>query len=163
LMSINKYLPMQVFSFYNYIANPYFRKEITSNRTKTGLKLLLTQEAYTFYEQKAQEPYANIFASDQSPSQLKNVYWTSFLNQETAFLTGAARYSKKHDTAIVYMYIECTNRGYYEVRFKKIADACLHLSDEDIMKYYVDLLEKQIIEKPEYWLWSHKRWKRKRI
>jgi lauroyl/myristoyl acyltransferase len=58
---------------------------------------------------------------------------------------------------------KCTNRGYYEVRFKKIADACLHLSDEDIMKYYVDLLEKQIIEKPEYWLWSHKRWKRKRI
>ncbi len=163
LMSINKYLPMQVYSFYNYIANPYFRKEIISNRTKTGIKLLLTQEAYTFYEQAVQAPYANIFASDQSPSQIKNVYWTTFLNQETAFLTGAARYSKKHDTAIVYMYIECTKRGYYEVRFKKVVDACRHLSDDEIMKYYVDILEKQIQEKPEYWLWSHKRWKRKRI
>lgn len=162
LMSINKHLPLQVYSFYNYIANPYFRNEIVNNRTRNGLKLLLTTEAYDFYKNPITEIYANIFASDQSPSNLKNVYWTNFLNQETAFLTGAARYSKMHDTAIVYMSIVPIKRGYYEVHFKLLMETCNQASDDEIMKAYVNEVEQQIIKKPELWLWSHKRWKRKR-
>lgn len=162
LMTINKHLPLQVFSFYNYIANPYFRDEIINNRTRNGLKLLLTNEAYDFYKNPIEKIYANIFASDQSPSNLKNVYWTDFLNQDTAFLTGAARYSQMHDTAIVYMSIAQTSRGYYEISFKKILDNAHEHSRDEIMKLYVSALETQIKQQPEYWLWSHKRWKKKR-
>ena len=162
LMSINKYLPIQVYSFYNYIANPYFRDEIVRNRTRNGLKLLLTTEAYDFYKQATNEIYANIFASDQSPSNLKHVYWTTFLNQETAFLTGASRYSKMHDNAIVYMCIVPIKRGFYEVHFKLLMESCNQASDDEIMQAYVDEVEQQIIKKPELWLWSHKRWKKKR-
>lgn len=159
LRSINKHLPLQVYSFYNYIANPYFREEIVGSRTKNGLKLLLTTEAYAFYAQAPKQIYANIFASDQSPSNLKNVYWCRFLHQETAFLTGAARYSKMHDTAIVYMHIDRISRGRYHIRFNQLFDHCKELSTDQIMHGYVGIVEQQIIKKPELWLWSHKRWK----
>jgi KDO2-lipid IV(A) lauroyltransferase len=67
-----------------------------------------------------------------------------------------------HDTAIVYMSIAQTSRGYYEISFKKILDNAHEHSRDEIMKLYVSALETQIKQQPEYWLWSHKRWKKKR-
>nr|MBX2842788.1 lipid A biosynthesis acyltransferase [Flammeovirgaceae bacterium] len=32
----------------------------------------------------------------------------------------------------------------------------------EITEQHVRLLEKEILNKPEHWLWSHKRWKHKR-
>jgi KDO2-lipid IV(A) lauroyltransferase len=37
------------------------------------------------------------------------------------------------------------------------------ISEEDLIKSYFAKLERDIKELPEYWLWSHKRWKHKRI
>lgn len=162
LRSINRVLPIQVYSFYNYIANPYFRDLIVSNRTKHGLKLLLTNEAHAFYESKPSSSYATIFASDQSPSQIKNVYWCHFLHQDSAFLNGLARYSKKHDAAIVFMSIRCVKAGYYEVHFNELFENSAQHSETEIMQAYVEQVEKQIVNEPTYWLWSHKRWKKKR-
>jgi KDO2-lipid IV(A) lauroyltransferase len=49
---------------------------------------------------------------------------------------------------------------------KKVAlvvDNSAAMSEEDLIKSYFAKLERDIKELPEYWLWSHKRWKHKRI
>ena len=36
------------------------------------------------------------------------------------------------------------------------------MSEEELIKAYFTKLERDIIAQPEYWLWSHRRWKHKR-
>ena len=48
--------------------------------------------------------------------------------------------------------MEKKNRGYYTVEFSKVR--------KNIIKEFAKKTENSIFEKPEYWLWSHNRWKR---
>ena len=66
------------------------------------------------------------------------------------------------DTTVYYLDVERPRRGYYVARFIKIADS---LNEHPVFfatEQYFRLLEKNIQRAPQYWLWSHKRWKRTR-
>ena len=41
-----------------------------------------------------------------------------------------------------------------------MADDAKGIPDYELTDQYVKLLEENIQKHPEYWLWSHKRWKR---
>lgn len=102
------------------------------------------------------------YIADQVPGYNNIHYWTDFLHHDTPVFTGAERISKIMDTAVYYLDIERPKRGYYVCRFVKIADS---LKDKPIFyatEQYFRLLEKTILRAPQYWLWSHKRWKRTR-
>lgn len=102
------------------------------------------------------------YIADQVPGYNNIHYWTDFLNHDTPVFTGAERIAKIMDTAVYYLDIERPKRGYYVCRFVKIADS---LKDKPIFyatEQYFRLLENTILRAPEYWLWSHKRWKRTR-
>ena len=51
-------------------------------------------------------------------------------------------------------------RGYYSVKFELITETPQELEKGEIMNLYGEKLETTIRTKPEYWLWSHRRWKR---
>ena len=86
------------------------------------------------------------------------MHWTSFLNQDTAFLVGADRMAKKCNQQLIYPHVTQQKKGYYEIEFKVIDMD----SEVEPIEIYANLLEKNIEEQPELWLWSHRRWKRKR-
>ena len=100
--------------------------------------------------------------SDQSPVFREKRYWTTFLNQETAFFTGTEKLAKKLNYPVVYTKIDKAKRGYYEVEFIFIDEPPFNPEPNYITHRFVELLETQIREAPSYWLWSHKRWKLKR-
>jgi len=102
----------------------------------------------------------NGFIADQSP--LKSKYWTIFLNQESAFFLGAEKVARKQNSTVLFADMRKTGRGHYSVKFVKICDDASLTDECEITRAYVRMLEKIIVEKPEYWLWSHQRWKRKR-
>lgn len=102
------------------------------------------------------------YISDQVPGYHNIHYWTDFLHHDTPVFTGAERISKIMDTSVYYIDIERPKRGHYVARMVKIADT---LSDKPIFyatERYFRLLEDTICRHPQYWLWSHKRWKRTR-
>ena len=102
------------------------------------------------------------FAADQTPSKANLHYWTTFLNQETAVLTGPERISKKLDIPIVYADMTIQKRGYYTVDIILITDKPRETPELYITDKYTELMEKSIMRDPAYWLWSHKRWKHKK-
>ena len=53
-------------------------------------------------------------------------------------------------------------RGYYEVEFVPMFDNMEGVKDYEIMETYHKHLEEMIRENPEYWLWTHNRWKHKK-
>ena len=102
------------------------------------------------------------YIADQVPGYNNIHYWTDFLHHDTPVFTGAERISKAMDTSVYYIDVERPKRGYYVARFIKIADSLKDLPTFYATEQYFRLLEKSIQRHPQYWLWSHKRWKRTR-
>lgn len=102
------------------------------------------------------------FISDQKPS-LRNIhYWTDFLNQDTPVLIGAERIAKQTGAAVCYLDVKKIKRGFYEGKVKLISENPMETAEFEITEKYSRLLEKTIRRAPEYYLWTHNRWKYKK-
>jgi Kdo2-lipid IVA lauroyltransferase/acyltransferase len=107
-------------------------------------------------------PVLTAFMADQAPPENKSHYWVSFLNQDTSIYMGVELMARKMDMAVVYFRMNKVRRGYYEFDLIPLFDHGRDTADHQITDAHVALLEEQIRIKPEYWLWSHRRWKIKR-
>lgn len=100
------------------------------------------------------------FIADQVPLWNSIHYWTDFLHHDTPVFTGTERIAKRQDMAVFYLDITRPKRGYYEGTFRLITD---HPKEEPtfaLTEAYMKSLEATIRRAPQYWLWSHNRWKR---
>ena len=101
------------------------------------------------------------FISDQSPIYQSTHYWTNFLNHpDTIVLTGTERIAKQCNFACVYLNMSRPRRGYYEATVIPITMESKEVPDWEITEKYFRLVEENILRAPEYWLWTHNRWKR---
>ncbi len=100
--------------------------------------------------------------ADQRPPRNDNAYWTTFLNQETAFYRGAEKIARKYDAAVIFIHIARRKRGYYELEYRLISEYPGEEETDAITQRYAEMLEEEIRREPQYWLWSHRRWKYKR-
>lgn len=103
-----------------------------------------------------------IFLADQTPSKANLHYWTQFLNQESAILTGPERIARKLDLPVIFLDTKKVKRGYYTVDMHLITKTPKQTPEFWITEQYARLMEKCILRNPAFWLWTHKRWKHKR-
>ena len=101
--------------------------------------------------------------SDQKPRPEVTRTWVQFLHQETGFLDGGEVLAKKFGFPVFYLYITRTARGYYHVDMRTLAAQPKDTAEGEITKAYAQILEENIQEQPELWLWTHNRWKWKRV
>ena len=100
--------------------------------------------------------------SDQKPRPEVTRTWLTFLHQETGFLDGAEVLGKKFGYPVFYLYITRKQRGYYHVDMRTLSATPKDSAEGEITTAYARVLEQNIHEQPELWLWTHKRWKWKR-
>lgn len=95
--------------------------------------------------------------ADQRPPRKHHDVWTSFLRQPTAIVTGSERIGRRLDAHFIYADMEVTRRGHYVLTLKEM------IPDPDdpysISRQYMQLLEQTIDRAPQYYLWTHNRWK----
>lgn len=103
------------------------------------------------------------FIADQTPSPANIHHWITFLNQDTPVLTGGETIAKKLDMAVMYFDVEKIKRGYYRATIKKIELDPRSCLDFEITDRYMALMEETIRRAPEYWLWTHNRWKHRHL
>jgi KDO2-lipid IV(A) lauroyltransferase len=60
------------------------------------------------------------------------------------------------------MDIQKVSRGRYEVKLKRIFDDAAHTGEYEVTLRCVREMEDEIRKRPEFWLWSHKRFKHSR-
>lgn len=148
---------------YSPLRNPTLDSYIRETRSRFGMELVPKKRTLkTMLTEVEKGPVATCFLSDQSPKRSQNAYWTQFLNRETGIPFGAGAYAVRYDMPVVYGGMEKVKRGHYEITFKLITKNPREMGAEGILESYNKLLESEILKKPEYWLWSHKRWKHKR-
>jgi KDO2-lipid IV(A) lauroyltransferase len=161
-LSLPKLTPYSVYSIYQPLKNTFYDKILYKSRTRDGMKLISTRNIIPFFSQPSDENRMVVIVNDQSPSNLASAHWNLFLNQETGWNNGAEKLARKYDYCVLFGHSKKIKRGYYEVEFSLIAENPIDLKEGEITDIYSTLLEKLIREKPEFWLWSHKRWKHKR-
>ncbi|MCE1200099.1 MAG: hypothetical protein LWW85_14110 [Marinilabiliales bacterium] len=66
------------------------------------------------------------------------------------------------DAVVLYGHLHQLRRGYNCIELELIAEHAARTEPFEITEKSTRLIEKRIIERPELWLWSHKRWKHKR-
>ena len=153
----------ELFAIYKPIKNKFYDRKMKSSREKFGLNMISMKETKAYFTNETGTPRAIIFGSDQSPSNSKKAYWTKFLNQDSAFLYGAEKYAKSFNWPVIYVSINKIKRGDYLVEYQLITQKPKEESYGEIIKKFAFLLESDIKNQPEYWLWTHNRWKKEKI
>jgi len=144
-------------------SNKVFEKIINRARTRYGTEVVFADKVREVIENnnKNQKLCAYMMLSDQNPPNIEKSYKTMFLNQPSAMLYGSEYFAKKYDYPVFYYVVKQTKRGYYTIEIEKITDTPQQMSHGAITEHYIRCLERDIYENPEFWLWSHKRWKHK--
>jgi len=158
--SFNSYCNQKLYVIYKPLANKYFDKLIFNMRTRWGSGLIPMRDTYETMKSTKNTKSATAFIADQTPSP-DNAYWTTFLNQDTPVFWGTERIAKKLNYPIVYMSIRRIKRGYYKIFTEMLIETPRKTKEGEISEAHTRRLEKDIIEQPEIWLWSHRRWKHK--
>lgn len=148
-------------ALYKPLSNKFFDEKMRSSRSKYGLEMISTKASREEFE-KTDCLRVIILGVDQFPGRSTNCYWSTFLNQDTAMIFGAEKYAKEYNYPVLYGRINKVKRGYYSFEFSDAIEEPQMTGYGEITKAINHLIEKDIIAKPEYWLWSHKRWKHKR-
>jgi Kdo2-lipid IVA lauroyltransferase/acyltransferase len=152
----------RLMGIYKRLNNAYFDQKMRESRGKFGLELVSTKDTGQFFKDNTNSLTVSVFAVDQSPSNPKKAIWIKFFGRETAALFGSEKYAVECDNAVVWAHIRKTKRGFYTVTYELVTTAPRTMAKGELTQKLHDILEKDIREAPEYWLWSHKRWKHQR-
>lgn len=145
-------------------SNKKFELLINKARTRYGTEVVFADHVRELFEQNNtnQTPAAYMMLSDQSPNNLKKSYVTTFLNQESCMIFGGEYFAKKYNLPVVYYQVVKDKPGYYHIELELITENPQETQYGEITEKYTRLLEKTICQQPEFWLWSHRRWKNRK-
>jgi KDO2-lipid IV(A) lauroyltransferase len=144
---------------YQRLTNKFFDLKLRQTRARFGMKLMSTKEVATFFEDHQNEICTYGFINDQSPSDPKKGHWMKFLNQDTCLLLGVEKYAVKYNYPVLYGMITKLKRGQYRVEYKVVSDDPSSTKPNEITEACSHINEQLIRAVPEYWLWTHRRWK----
>ena len=144
------------------IKNPVINRAMIKSRSRFGIDLLEAGKIYQELENRKSILSITGFIADQSPSKPEKGIWMHFLNQETVVATGTERYAALHEMAVAFGKIRKIKRGYYTLEYELVTENAALEKPGFVSLKHTAILEKIIQEEPQFWLWSHKRWKHKR-
>lgn len=152
----------RLMGIYKKLNNVYFDQKMRESRGKFGLELVSTKDAGLFFKENINSVTISVFAVDQSPSNPNKAIWINFFGRETAALFGTEKYATEYDYPVVWAHLRKKKRGYYTVTYELVTKTPRELAKGELTQRLHNILEQDILEAPEYWLWSHKRWKHKK-
>ena len=160
---LQKQISHKGYAVYKRLANKYFDRLVKRIRAKFDTYLITNKETFAILKEshKRGELTINGFASDQSPKANKAYYWGQFMGITVPMYTGAETLAKQMDMAVVFFDVTRIKRGFYSTEFILITEKPKKYENYKITDIFFDLVEQQIHKAPQYYLWTHKRWKHK--
>ena len=149
------------YAVYKRLSNKYFDALVKRIRAKYNSHLITTKETFSILikAKENNELTFNGFVFDQSPKLNKAVYWQEFMGIEVPVHVGAEILAKRLDMVTLFLKVKKVKRGHYEATFLDINRNTKDYADFEITDLALKRVEEQINEAPEYYFWTHKRWK----
>jgi KDO2-lipid IV(A) lauroyltransferase len=151
-IGVGKILSSKVFEYIMY-----------KKRTRYGTEVVYADSVRHTFEKYRQEnrPCAYMMLFDQSPNSISRCYITNFLSQKTAVIYGQEYFAKKYDYPVFFYSVRKVKRGYYEFELDIVESNPTEAKYGEITEKCLSHLANLINEAPQYWIWSHRRWKYK--
>lgn len=161
---LNKSFPHQGLAVYKPLRNKQFDALVKKTRSHFGGMIISNKQIVPtlFRLWKKGTKTLTYILSDQSPKRNAYKYRDTFLGIDVPMFTGTEELAKRLDFSVLYLKVEKIKRGYYCANFVPLTDTPKEYPDFEITRMFFDALEEQIREQPEYYLWSHKRWKHRK-
>ncbi|MBP3944333.1 lysophospholipid acyltransferase family protein [Sphingobacteriaceae bacterium WQ 2009] len=148
---------------YKPLNNPVMESVYNAIRTRFGAIMVPMKQILRHIVKLRGQGFISVFVADQTPLHQDSDYFINFLNQETLVYTGPERIARMQNSPIVYCHIApAEKRGYYTCKFTTLVEDPSQYKEHEITNLHNKFTEDRIREEPAYWLWSHRRWKRKR-
>jgi len=163
-VSLNYHSHYKSYGIYKKIKNPYFDKLVHKIRSKFKAILITTKETIPTIIKNNNNNILSVygFASDQSPKENTAFHYTKFMGIEVPVHTGAEMLAKRYNMNVVFLKTKKIKRGYYEGSIEILSENPNEIPNYELTDQFLKLVEQQIYEAPEFYLWTHKRWKHKR-
>ncbi|PCI22741.1 MAG: lipid A biosynthesis protein [Piscirickettsiaceae bacterium] len=139
-----------------------FDEHMKKSRSRFKARPIPNKNALIEIMQRRKEVRGFAMVADQSPVRKEEKYWTNFLNQDSSFAVGAQKIAKLTKYPVIFVGMKRLSLGHYEVYFEELGQAPYKKEGYDITEKYARSLEKMILAAPEDWMWSNRKWKRKR-
>jgi KDO2-lipid IV(A) lauroyltransferase len=146
---------------YKPLSNAIFDGAFEKMRSRLGATLVSMKMTMRKMVEFRKELTFTVLVSDQTPVKSEIKYFAPFLNQPTPVFLGVERMAKMIDCVVVFCDIRRIKRGYYTCTLVPLFEDPKNTAEYEITDAHVAYLEKVIKEEPQYWLWSHRRWKYK--
>ena len=161
LIVLAKYIDYKSIAIYKKLGNKYFDRLVINIRKKFDANLIESGKSIELMEENESKGIKAFygFASDQSPQLTRAKYWDNFMGINVPVYTGAEMIAKRLDFNMIFVKVEKVKRGYYQATICPLVDNPLEIPDYEITSLYLREVEKQILEAPEFYFWTHKRWK----
>lgn len=164
VVSMNYQINFKGYGIYKKLANPYFDKLVKNIRSNYKAYLITTKETKKTIEFNTKNNVLSLygFASDQTPRHSDNMHWHTFLGKETPIHIGAETLAKTYDMNVVFLKTKKIKRGFYQATIELLSDNVKLVPDYQISELFMKKVEQQIYEQPEYYFWTHNRFKHKK-
>ena len=162
--ALDYFFEYKVAAIYTPLKDKELENLTIKSRARHGMKLISRYNALNDIRdlEKSGCNYMYGFMADQSPQIRKINYWTKFLGVEVPAFTGAERMAKELNIPVVFAKMYKLSRGKYQMRLELIAENPNEFKDFEITEKYLRLVEKQIHENPDYYFWTHNRFKHRK-
>ena len=146
---------------YKPLHNKAFDAVYNAIRSRFGAIMVPMKQTLRKIIEYRHQPHISVFVADQTPGRSDTNYFLRFLNQDTAVYTGVEKIAKATGFPVVFCHIDRVKRGHYCCTFTTLVEEPATIPGHGITDIHNKFTEDIIRRKPELWLWSHRRWKRK--
>ena len=157
-LSLSTYLHEKMFSVYKPLNNTQSDRLMRSARARFGANIIPMLQFPKVVLKNKNRGAVHLMIADQSPHRSKLDFFCTFLNQDTPVFLGAEKLMKAANLNLYFVEVHRVKRGFYEMKIVPLTEQSTNEKGQ-ATKMHLSHLEKMIINQPESWLWSHRRWK----
>ena len=158
---ISLYMEHPALIIYKPLRNKTFDQVYNAVRRRFGAIMVPLKQTLRKIAAYRQRPHISVFVADQTPGRSDSHYVIRFLNQDTPVYRGVEKIAKATGFPVVFCHIDRVKRGHYSCTFTTLVEEPAELPEHSITDIHNKFTEEIIRRKPELWLWSHRRWKKK--
>jgi len=160
-IALDPHIKSKGYGVYQTLNNKYFDLWVRQVRARLGTTLITTKESWKEMRRNKTEGIVATYGmlNDQSPTRKKARYWAPFMGITVPVHVGGEILCKKFDLPALYLKVRKIKRGYYQGTFIVLAEAPKTVPAYGITDAFFREVELAIHEAPEYYFWTHKRWK----
>lgn len=146
--------PAQV--IYKPLNSPQLDTLLTRLRSRFGSQLVPVGNSLSELLKSNSRSKMIVMVADLGPRRDEKQHWHTYLGRETAFYPGPGLIARRLGIPVFFATVTRSRRGYYDICFERLSTSP---TDKNIMRAYVEQLEKTVGANPADWLWLNKRWK----